>query len=343
MSAAEQREWMTSGIGRPPMFQWLAEHRDDFDFFVFLPYLFNTTVLGIEAVKDKAIAIPCLHDEGPAYTQVVREALESARGIFFNAPGERDFALDTLRIANPNCFTLGMGMDLDRRGDARAFAAKHGIEGEYLVYCGRLEEGKNVPWLIECFTRYKARHPGPLKLVLIGNGDAPKHPDVVALGFLPEQEKHDALAGAVALVNPSVNESFSIVLMESWIQRRPVLVHARCAVTADHVARSGGGLTFEDDAGFEAAVRALVTQPAQATRMGADGYRYVEETYSWPVLLKRFEACLNLLRTASAYEDLAVKGIARARHFAHHRYAERWRAFLDHARAQSPAGTAAER
>lgn len=337
VSAADQRAWMELGIGRPPMFEWLAAHQDDFDFFVFLPYLFNTTVLGIEAVKDKAIVIPCLHDEGPAYTQVVREALESARGIFFNAPGERDFALDTLKVANPNCFTLGMGMDIDRRGDAQAFKAKHGLTGEYLVYCGRLEEAKNVPLLLECFSRYKAQHPGPLKLVLIGNGDVPTHPDVLALGFLPEQDKHDALAGALALVNPSVNESFSIVLMESWIQRRPVIVHTRCAVTHDHVARSGGGLAFEDYAGFESAVSALLSQPGQATRMGAEGRRYVEANYSWPVLLDRFEDCLNLLRTASAYEDLAVKGIARARHFAHHRYAERWRAFLDQARLAAPA------
>lgn len=330
----EQQAWMTLGVGRPPLFEWLAAHSDDYDFFVFLPYLFNTTVLGIEAVKDKAIVIPCLHDEGPAYTGIVRESLESARAIFFNAPGERDFALSSLRVANPNCFTLGMGIDTERRGDAARFRQKHGLSGDFLVYCGRLEEGKNVPLLVEYFTRYKAARGGDLKLLLIGSGDAPKHPDVVAPGFLSEEDKHDALAAALALVNPSVNESFSIVLMESWVQGRPVMVHGRCAVTLDHVRRSEGGLIFEDEAQFFEAVDALRKDAAAAGRMGEAGKRYVEATYSWPALLERFRACLDLVRDASAYERAALAGIARARYFGHDRYAERWDALLGTVKAQ---------
>ena len=34
------------------------------------------------------------------------------------------------------------------------------------------------------------------------------------------------MAGALAFCHPSVNESFGIVLLESWLARTPALVHA---------------------------------------------------------------------------------------------------------------------
>lgn len=338
LSIEEERRWQELGIGRPALCRWLAEHRDDFDFFVFLPYLFNTTILGIEAVRDKAIVIPCLHDEGPAYTTIVRQALESAQAVFFNSPGERDFAMRALRLNQPNCFTLGMGMETHARGNPALFREKYGVRGDYLVYCGRLEEGKNVPLLLDYHARYRAARSRPIALVLLGTGTVPAADGVHALGFLPEADKRDALAGAVALVNPSVNESFSIVLMESWLQDRPVLVHGQCAVTRDHVGRSGGGLWFEDAGEFAAALDTLVDKRALADRLGAQGRRYVEHQYSWPVLLDRFRERLDLLRTASAYEKLALKALARARYFDHDRYVERWDTFLAKVRVDSGLG-----
>ena len=82
--------------------------------------------------------------------------------------------------------------------------------------------------LVAVFTR---RNPDKnLKLVLIGGGDINIPEDikdkVVDLGFLDIQDKYDACAGSVCLCQPSKNESFSIVIMESWLCERPVLVNA---------------------------------------------------------------------------------------------------------------------
>ncbi|PJF23695.1 MAG: glycosyl transferase, partial [Phototrophicales bacterium] len=100
-----------------------------------------------------------------------------------------------------------------------------------------------VPLLIEYFMRYKAERPGPLTLALSGTGSIPlpSRDDIVGLGMLPRDALTDAYASAVALCQLSLNESFSLVLMESWLQSRPVIVHADCAVTRGHVERSGGG------------------------------------------------------------------------------------------------------
>ena len=54
------------------------------------------------------------------------------------------------------------------------------------------------------------------------------------------------MAAASLLCQPSHNESFSLVIMESWLCGRPVLVSSQCAVTKDFAKRSNGGLYFKD-------------------------------------------------------------------------------------------------
>ena len=47
---------------------------------------------------------------------------------------------------------------------------------------------------------------------------------LIDLGFVPIQDKYDAYAAAELLCQPSKHESFSYVIMESWLCERPVLV-----------------------------------------------------------------------------------------------------------------------
>ncbi|HRE28193.1 MAG TPA: glycosyltransferase, partial [Anaerolineales bacterium] len=87
----------------------------------------------------------------------------------------------------------------------------------------------NVHALVEYFSAYKQTRGGDLKLVLTGDGalrNAISHPDLVFTGYLSDQMLQDAIAGAVALCQPSLMESFSIVIMQAWILGVPVLVHA---------------------------------------------------------------------------------------------------------------------
>ena len=91
-----------------------------------------------------------------------------------------------------------------------------------LLYVGRRDETKNI-WLLLAYLReYWARRGTPLKLLLAGRDpiDLPRNlePLVYDLGFLSEQQKHDAYASADLFVQPSLYESFSIVLMEAWLQ-----------------------------------------------------------------------------------------------------------------------------
>jgi glycosyltransferase involved in cell wall biosynthesis len=121
--------------------------------------------------------------------------------------------------------------------------------------------------------------------VLIGSGGVRIPPrlsaDILDLGFVPPQDKADAYAAALALCQPSLLESFSIVMMEAWLAGTPALVHGRCAVTREHCLASNGGLFFEDYFEFAEAVALLARDAALRRQMAANGRAYVLARYTW--------------------------------------------------------------
>jgi glycosyltransferase involved in cell wall biosynthesis len=317
--------------------QYLHEHADDYVSVVFAPYLFGTSYWGMQALPDKAIILPCLHDEPSARLSVFREMLEGAAGIFFNAYPEHALAVDSLHIANSQQLIVGYGFDTDGKpGDAAGFRARHNLPEQILFYSGRLEQGKNVPLLLEYFVRYKTEHPGPLTLVLAGTGDIPipQRSDIVPLGFQSAELPH-AYAAASIFCMPSVNESFSIVIMESWLQSRPILVHADCAVTSDHVIRSGGGYIFGDYSAFAGALQQVLNDPADADQRGQRGRAYVEQYYAWDVVTERFvQGIAAFTAPRSEYTRLAQHAIRRALAFTHARIDDALLAVIEQAQAE---------
>jgi glycosyltransferase involved in cell wall biosynthesis len=287
--------WLRNLSHSPRLYTHIAENGTAFDALIFTPYLAGVTFHGASIHPDKSIIWPCLHDELFAYLASTRRLLACARGLIFNTNSEADFVAKKLRIHHPRRVVVGMGFDA-AAGDAAAFRRRYpSLDDPFFLYMGRLDESKNVGLLIRYFMEYEARHPGKLRLALLGDGPLRDKsvPGVVPLGFVDEATKRDALAAVAFLCQPSLYESFSIVLMEAWAQRKPVLVHEGCAVTLDHVRRAQGGLYFADYSDFEGAVDYLLGQPAQAARMGANGYEYVRRNYNWRILTDRLELALE--------------------------------------------------
>ena len=73
----------------------------------------------------------------------------------------------------------------------------------------------------------------------------PKHPRIRHLGFLPDEDKFDALAAADLLIMPSQYESLSMVALEAWALGKPVLANGHCDVLRGQSIRSNAGLYYE--------------------------------------------------------------------------------------------------
>jgi glycosyltransferase involved in cell wall biosynthesis len=158
-----------------------------------------------------------------------------------------------------------------------------------------VEYGKGAGELFDFFTTYKRRNPGPLALVFLGRvvKEVGEHPDVFRTGFVDDDVRRDAVAGCMALVQPSFFESFSMVLTEAWAAGKPALVQGYCDVLTGQARRSRGAIPYRGYAEFEAALDRLVADPGLAAALGRAGRRYVETHYSWDTVLDRYEGLLE--------------------------------------------------
>lgn len=280
---------------------YMKEHENEYSLFVFIPYMFGTTYHGILTCPEKSVVIPCLHDESYAYMNNFRKCFSQVNGMIFHARPESILANKLYDLSKSHQAVLGEGVDTDLSGDADRFRKKYNIQDPFILYAGRKDSTKNVNTLIKYFEVYKRYNKNDLRLVMVGPASLPIpesiKDDVMDLGFVSKQDKYDAYTAATLLCQPSKNESFSLVIMESWLAGRPVMVHEECKVTANFAKESNGGFYFANYRDFEAQVNYILEHGDIADIMGQQGRKYVLDNFAWDVIVKRytefFRKCAN--------------------------------------------------
>ena len=297
LSRAEQEDWLRQGVNSTPLVDWLRSGEGGYDRVITGPYLFGLVRDVCLAVPDKVLLAPCFHDEVYARVEALHEAFRGIRGFLFNTDPERELAHRLMPGLSPKVeAVVAMGIE-PFEVSKTAFAKRTGITAPYVVYSGRREEGKGTPILIDFLDAYRLRTGRDVHLVLTGSGDvalpATLAPAVHDLGFVSEEEKREAMAGAVAFVHPSVNESLSIVVLESWLARTPVLVHEKGVVLKWQCESSCGGLWFRSYPEFEEELTLLLDDPSTAAKLAEQGRRYVLRRYAPEAVRERFRAALE--------------------------------------------------
>ena len=292
LSRADEHVFLEEMVNSPRLYEYIREHREEYRLFIFIPYMFGTTYYGVQECRDRAILIPCFHEESYAHLPAFAREYSQIAGMVFNAAPEKTLTEKLMDLSRVETVVMGIGMDTEIRGNGEYFRKKYGIREDYLLYAGRKDKGKNVDTLLEYFARWKKRCPSDTKLVLIGGGrigfPASVRDDIVDLGFVSAQDKYDACAGSLLLCQPSRHESFSLVIMESWLCGRPVLVSGECEVTKNFALESGGGLYFSSYPEFEGCVEYLRSHPDEAERMGRSGGSYVKEHFAWDRIVRNY-------------------------------------------------------
>jgi glycosyltransferase involved in cell wall biosynthesis len=297
LTSFEEEDFVRDSVNSNDLYAYLGAERDRY-WYAFIPYCFGTTWEGALVAPERSLLIPCLHDEPFARLKWTRRVLRAVRSVCFHVPAERELA-ESLAGADRERFPLvGEGVDPLPPGDGERFRRTHRVLDPFVLYAGRKAAEKNTPLLVEYFARYKLTHPeSRLKLVLIGSGGvripARLSADILDLGFVPLQDKADAYAATLALCQPSLLESFSLVMMEAWLAGAPALVHGRCRVTRDHCLASNGGLFFEDYFEFVEALELLAQDEELRRRMGEAGRAYVLANYTWDRVTDNYLAVLR--------------------------------------------------
>jgi glycosyltransferase involved in cell wall biosynthesis len=190
-----------------------------------------------------------------------------------------------------------VGSELPPSADADAFRRKFEVARPYIVFVGRVDPNKGCRTLFHYFRRYREETGSDLDLLLVGGKqmEVPAEPGVRYLGFLSEQDKWGALAGAELLVMPSELESLSMVTLEAWGMGKPVLANGKCDVLRGQCLRSNAGLYFDDYYEFREALSLLEQSPELRAGLGANGRRFYHQNYRWEVVEGKYNRIFETL------------------------------------------------
>ncbi len=293
----DERFAEVQGPAAPKALDWLCEHGGEYKVVLFMTYLYYFAAMGLPRYKGKSLLIPTTHDEWSVYFPIYREVFEAADGYVYNSEAERRFTekLFMETVGKPY-ITIGAGVEYPR-GELPDVKARFGLTKPYLLYCGRVEVAKGCDTLVEYFRMYKNRYGGDLQLVFTGKVEMtlPKDPDIVVLGFLSEEEKYAVMQNSLAFCLASHFESLSIVVLESLMMGRPVIVNGDCEVLRDHCINGQCGLWFHTADEFCGCVRFMLDNPAVYETLRRNGRKYVADNYTWEVIVAKLRGLIELV------------------------------------------------
>jgi glycosyltransferase involved in cell wall biosynthesis len=293
LTRRDEQDFFTHGINSVALVDALDEYVGREHEIVALPYFHGLTHSVINHYPGKISLVPCFHDEPQFYWTATEDLLRHARHIFFNSEEEKLLTIKRYGLSVGRrvveSVVAGVGVELPACDELEDDGLE--LPGNYFVYAGRKELGKNVPLLCEWFASYTEKFRRDSRLVFIGGGDAslvPAGEQFRDFGFVSEAVKQRLISRSKGVINLSENESFSIVIMEGWLLGVPAIVSARCAVTTGHVRRCDGGLYVANGAEFALALAYLEENDAAREALAANGRRYVAREFSFDAVLARY-------------------------------------------------------
>jgi glycosyltransferase involved in cell wall biosynthesis len=290
-SLHDELQWLESeGPTSPDLIARLARHPDEFDFVVLFSIRYYHAYHGARAVSRRAVLVPTAERDPALGLSMLHPLCRGVLAIMYNSLEER--ALINAVSGNEYVpgVVVGVGSNIPAAVDAGRARQKFGLHHPFIIYVGRIDANKGCSELFDFFLQYVEASTRPIDLVLIGNPvlRIPSHPRIRHLGYVTDQDKFDAMAGAEALVMPSYYESLSMVALEAWALGRPVLANAHCDVLLGQCVRSNAGLYYENAAEFAGALDTLLGNTSLGQALGRNGREYFDRHYAWPVIERKY-------------------------------------------------------
>ena len=290
-SIADEMTWLQAqGPISSSMIRYIEAYEYAYDIFIFFTFEYATTYFGMQRVASKSILLPLAHDHPFTRSGLFRHLFHLPAGIGYNTFESRRLVQAVANNRHVPNEILGIGLAHRDTFDVAGFRTRFGLDGDFVLFIGRIDTSKNIPELLKFHLRYCDEHPNAPPLALIGrinNVTLPNHPKVKHLGFVSDDDVFNALKAASIFIIPSLYESMSMVLLEAWSVGTVTMAHGNCAVTRDQTRRSNGGLYYANYEQYAAAMTLLMDHPALRKKLGQQGQDLINREYRWEQVLAR--------------------------------------------------------
>ena len=296
-SLADELSWLDSeGPRSPALVNHIRDHAPDYDYFIFFSYRYYHAYHGIRQVASRSVLVPTAERDPALGLAIFGPTFRAVRAIMYNSFEERALIQGVSSNYHVPGVVVGIGSEVPSRASSQRFRRRRHFSRRFAIYVGRIDENKGCAELFDHFQRY-AQTPGRLDLMLIGNPvmPVPSHPRIHHIGFVPDEEKFDAMAAADVLIMPSYFESLSMVTLEAWAMGVPVLVNGQCDVLRGQAIRANAGLYYTTYGEFSEALRLLETNQQLRETFGSNGRDYFQHHYTWPVIEQKYLDMLHQL------------------------------------------------
>lgn len=297
LTVEEETLWIQNCFNSSSLLEDLKKSRHDAYFFT--PYLRATTYFGVLLHPSKSLLIPALHNEAPVNFKIFKEWFPRVGGLAFNSASEQSLANHMFDLSEVPQRTLGI--PIPTKPDLTDLPLENLClpDSPYLLYVGRLEQGKGVHELFDWVESMPE-----IDLVVVGEGDVSVPTGTVRLKNLTEEQLGHCYQRALATCQLSVMESFSQVLFESWTYGTPVIVSSLSGVTSEFCLRSHGGFPVANLHEFRTSVAYLQANPQERDILGSQGKEFTNRSFSTSVLGLRFQRFFEYLGVSKELKSI---------------------------------------
>jgi len=281
----------------PDLINYIKTESKNYQLMIFYTYLYYPTYHGIRECQSKSILVPTAHNEPAIRLSIYKEVFSKVNAILFNTFAERSLVQNLFDIDSKIASVIGTGIRIHAHANRAAFRRRNGLDRDYIVFGGRIDAGKGCKEMIDYYMKYKDRNADYPMLVLFGKLEMPlpATTDIMYVGYVPELEKTEILAGAKLVLVPSAYESLSLILLEGFSCAVPGLVNASSAVLVDHCTQSNAALYYSNYDEFENMLSVLLHDYQLRIVLAKNAFRYIRNNYNWARIIKEYSGLIDQL------------------------------------------------
>lgn len=250
-------------------------------------------------------------------SRLVRQCAREADAIVAVSESCKSELIELLGVSADRIHVIPNGAHLDEFAgplnseDLEAAKRQLGITREYFIQLGTIEPRKNIPRLVEAYSRLRERRRPLPQLVFAGKPGwkcetsframkpLSDTNDIVYAGYVDRARAVLLLRGALACVYPSLYEGFGLPVLEAMAAGTPVIT----SDTSSLPEVAGGAALYVDPANaesIESALENLVDDRAGAA-VRAEAARLRAQSFTWDLSAEKLAALyLTLADSRSA-------------------------------------------